>query len=78
MLRFPAAPVIHEQDHLGKSDRVFKTEKLEVPVSKYVNVGQGREEAELEGNYAKSVHRSRARPVPESGGAQLLAGSTLC
>lgn len=47
------------------------TEKSEMPVSKYVNVGQGREEAELEGNGAKSIHRSRATPLPENRGAQL-------
>lgn len=72
MFRFSATPVIHEQDHLGKSDRDLKdTERSEMPVSKYVNVGREGKRLSLKG-MEPSLYTEAGQRHSQSTGEQAL------
>lgn len=77
MLRFPAAPVIHKQDHLGKSDRDLKVQKGQrYQFLNMLSVEQGKEEAELNGNDVKSVHKpGQCHHHTELGGCGRVKGT---
>lgn len=60
-LRFPAAPVVHQQDHLGKATRTLLHWKIRDASFPSHECRAGRKDAGLGGNDAKSVD-TEARP----------------